>query len=86
MIYGRGHGDGRTIEAIPACSVQSRHESESVDEGSFDSNREMTSDRVRMAQLLDCNRLEFQVVAKEMFLAITSSVFVLEIPNERRLW
>ena len=66
--------------------MQSRHESESVDVQSFDSNRKMTSDQVRKAQLLDCNRLGFQVVAKQRFLAISPSVFVFEIPNNRRLW
>ena len=65
--------------------VQSRHESESVKGESFESKHKTPSDRVRMAQL-DRDRLKTRVAAKQMFLAISSSVFAFENPNNRRLW
>jgi hypothetical protein len=67
--------------------VQSRHESESewVDERVFESNQRMTSDRVMEAQLLDGNRLEFQVEAKQKVLAIKGSFLVLDAANNRRI-
>jgi hypothetical protein len=59
-----------------------------VDERLFESNQQMTNDRVMVAQLLDGNRLEFQVEAKQKFLAIKASFFVLDAANNRRsrLW